>query len=598
MIISINSDLKTFKPVRFHGGLNVLLSDKSSKEDDAKTRNSAGKSSLIEIIHFLLGAKADPDSLLRHKALIENTFRGTFRVAGRDVEVERSGSKPSRIYIDAASVEHFKLTAKKDKAGVGSASNIGGLSISNEEWKDFLAHHMFDFPSVMKGSAFEESFSPSFRSLIGYFARRQGSRGYSYVERQAEAQQRPDWQVNLSYLLGLDWRIPRALQSIRKREKQLEELKKAVEDGAFGQVIGSVGELRSALAEAEARAVKLKEELGRFQVHEAYREMMDQATRAKVEMQAISRRAVPLRETVAHLRNAIEAERIPERSDVGRLYAAVGIELPDVAVRRFDDVARFHKSVIDNRRTHLSEEIDETERQIKKGEDRFAALDAERSEILRLLEGHGALEDFIGLQKRLADAEAEAASLRDRFQSATVLASEGTELTIERASVKQRLQLDHQNRHERLNEAILLVGSAIKKLYEDRKGKFEVEATENGPEFRITIQGDRGGGISSMEIFCLDYALFCIWSKRGKGPGFLIHDSHLFDGVDARQVARAIGLGATAAREHGRQYIVTMNSDIYDSLKFEDGIDREAAIIEPRLSDRDETTGLFGFRFD
>ncbi|APX84170.1 hypothetical protein BV511_05230 [Methylorubrum extorquens] len=267
MILSIDSSLKTFKPVRFHEGLNVLLSDKASDDDDAKTRNSAGKSSLVEIVHFLLGAKADPDSLLRHKALNDAVFHGVFQIAGRRVEASRSGAKHGRIFLDAATVKHFALPTKPDK-------ETGAGTISNEEWKAFLAHHMFDFPEVVRGSAFEDNFSPSFRSLVSYFARRDGSGGFSHVERQAEPQSRWDWQVNLSYLLGLDWQIPRALQLVKKREGQLSELKKAVEDGTFGVVIGSVGELRDAVAHAEVRATKLREELAQFQVLEAYREMM------------------------------------------------------------------------------------------------------------------------------------------------------------------------------------------------------------------------------------------------------------------------------------------------------------------------------------
>ncbi|KQP32867.1 ABC-three component system protein [Methylobacterium sp. Leaf100] len=591
MILSIDSSLPTFKPVRFHAGINVLLSAKSAEGNDRKTRNSAGKSSLVDIVHFLLGGKADPGNLLRHPLLNDHVFRGTLWIAGREVTVERSGAKHGRVYVDPASSEHFGLQTKPDK-------ETGALSISNEAWKDFLAHRWFDLPAVVRGSPFEESFTPSFRALFGYFARRHGSGAFGHVERQAEAQQRWDWQSNLSYLLGLDWRVPRDLHLVKQREGQLDELKKAAKGGAFGALIGTVAELRPAVVLAEAKATKLREEIGRFEVHDTYREMMGQATRAKVEMQAISRRAVPLRETVAHLRASIETERPPERDDLSRLYAAVGIELPDLAKRRFEDVERFHRTVVENRRLRLREEIETAERELAEGDIRFAGLDAERGDILRILEGRGALEDFVTLQKRLADAEAEAAALRERFRSAEVLENRTTELSMERIGIKRRLQEDHQRRRDRLDEAILLIGNAITALYEDRTGKFEVEATENGPEFRITIQGDRGGGISNMEIFCLDYALFSIWGRRRKGPGFLIHDSHLFDGVDPRQVANALALGADAARAYGGQYIVTMNSDIYDTLPLSADIDRQGVVMQPRLSDADETSGLFGFRFD
>jgi uncharacterized protein YydD (DUF2326 family) len=444
----------------------------------------------------------------------------------------------------------------------------------------------------------DATYTPSFRALFAYFAWRHPSGAFQKPEQQAAAQQRWDWQMHLSFLLGLDWRIPRDLHLVRQREAQLVELKKAAKGGALGAVIGTVAELRPQVAVAEDRAAKLGEELSRFQVREGYREMMDRATALKMEMQAFSRRAVPLRETLAHLRDALSRERVPQRDDVSRLYEAVGIELPGVAKRRFDDVERFHRSVVENRRVRLQEEIDEIEGTLRTGEARMVECDRTRGEILRLLEGQGALEDFTVLQRRLAEAEAEAASLRERFKSAEALGSEMTQLSIDRISIQRRLQQDHQSRQERLTEAILLIGEAIEALYEGRKGGFEVEASDKGPEFRISIQGDRGGGISSMEIFCLDHALFSMWSRRGKGPGFLIHDNHLFDGVDARQVSRALGLGAATAQRYGVQYIATMNSDVFDGLELPVGLDRDSIVLPTRLSDTEETGGLFGFWFD
>ena len=101
-----------------------------------------------------------------------------------------------------------------------------------------------------------------------------------------------------------------------------------------------------------------------------------------------------------------------------------------------------------------------------------------------------------------------------------------------------------------------------------------------------------------MEIFSFDLALLQIVADRIGGPGFLIHDSYLFGGVDERQIARALALGQKAAQARGNQYIVTMNSDIFDRLPLPDGIDREAIVISTRLSDESETGGLFGFRFE
>lgn len=590
MILSIESTLNTFKPIAFHEGLNVLLSDRTANSTDKQTRNSAGKTSLIEIIHFLLGSDCEKDSLFRLGELVEHTFKGTFKISGELFTVARSGSDPSKIFLLTGGEERQDLPRKLDKASER-------FYVSNSNWRVFLGHAMFSLPADDRRTVFDESFTPTFRSMFSYFARRRNSGGFISPERQAEKQQRWDWQVNLSYLFGLDWQIPFEFNKIRTREKTLVELKKAVKIGALGSVIGTVAELRPQVTIAESKANKLRHQLENFEVLDSYKSLAKRAAQLKAEMQALTREGVSLNETLEHLEEALKSERPPQRADLQQLYAAAGIELPGVALRRFDDVSLFYESVVANRRVHLEREIIDVRSRIDDGNTAVGRLDRERSEILKTLQGRGALDDFLTMQHELADSEANSAALRERFKAAEALEGESTKLDIDRANLKRKLQEDHHAREVALNEAILIIAEAIGELYDDRSGRFVVEATENGPEFRISIEGDRGGGISSMEIFCFDLALLRITTKCYGGPGFLIHDSHLFDGVDERQVAGALRLGMMASQELQQQYIVTMNSDIFERLPLDRLIDRKAVVLKTRLSDETEDGGLFGFRF-
>ncbi len=588
MIVAIESDLPSFKPLTLGPGLNVLLSDKAPSSGDKHTRNSAGKSSLVDLIHFLLGGKAT-SSVASNKALKDYTFFGTFRFDERLVRVARTASTGSKVFIEKDDADFLGLVAAKDKS-------TGRHCISNEAWKEFLGHAYFKLPARLESSAFGESFTPTFRSLIAYFARRRGA--FIRPEKQSEMQSTWDWQTNLSYLLGLDWQLPHELELVRQRERQLSELKKAAGDGVIGEVIGTAAELRARMVLADDGAGKVRRELASFRVLDAYGERSDQAAAAHTNMLAIERHVVVLKQTLAHLQNALKEEAPPPQSDIERLYKAVGVELPGVALRRFEAVQSFHQSVIANRRARLEGEIEGVRAQIAEQERTSRSLDAERSEIMIFLQGHGALDDFVDLQRRLAGLEAEAASLRERYKAAEVLEGSKVKLDLHRLELKRRLLDDHAERSDRLDAAIRFIGSVIADLYGDRTGEFVVAATENGPTFQINIQGDRGGGIAQVEIFCFDLALFWLTAQADRGPRFLVHDSHLFDGVDERQVARALRIGSDYAQQLGGQYIVTMNSDIYDKLPFSKDFDWNQFVLPTRLSDAGADGGLFGFRFD
>jgi uncharacterized protein YydD (DUF2326 family) len=58
MLYALSADQKSFKTVSFHEGLNIILADRQLPINEnvppqRRTRNGAGKSSIIDLIHFL-----------------------------------------------------------------------------------------------------------------------------------------------------------------------------------------------------------------------------------------------------------------------------------------------------------------------------------------------------------------------------------------------------------------------------------------------------------------------------------------------------------------------------------------------------------------
>ncbi|MFC5527664.1 ABC-three component system protein [Rhodanobacter ginsengisoli] len=572
MIHNLFSTLPTFKNLGdLKPGLNVLLAQKTEGASSKQTRNRAGKTSFIETVHFLTGSEAGPDSIFRTPELAEYTFGMDFDLKDARTVVERSGSAKAKIYVTTPPAAKRKLSAT--------------------DWVAFLGEEMFGLSSLEATG----SKPPSFRSLFAYFVRRQMSGAFTTPEKQATMQGTGDMQMALMFLFGLDWQIARDWQAVRDREKTLEELKKAAGTGAFGSIIGKAADLRTQLTLQEARLKKLYSEIETFQVLPEYRELEVESAKLTRQLNELAN-ANTIDFTAIHdLEGALVSEIPPDLEDLQAIYQEAGVALPGLVKRRYEDVKSFHQSVVRNRKDYLSSELEAAQLRIELRDSQKAQLDQRRAEIMGILRSHGALDQFLKLQGELGRLESEVESLRQRFEAAEQLEGTKNELEIERNRLTIRLRRDFAEQKDRLAEAIVAFEETSQRLYESA-GSMTVDETSNGPMFKFPMQGQRSKGIKSMQIFCFDMMLMRLCHKRQIGPGFLIHDSHLFDGVDGRQVISALRLGSEISQELGFQYIVTMNED--DAFKETiEGFDLNDHVLPTRLTDATEDGGLFGIRF-
>ncbi|MER7035343.1 DUF2326 domain-containing protein, partial [Streptomyces albidoflavus] len=100
-------------------------------------------------------------------------------------------------------------------------------------------------------------------------------------------------------------------------------------------------------------------------------------------------------------------------------------------------------------------------------------------------------------------------------------------------------------------------------------------------------------GITNMLTYCFDLTLISI-ALPSRTPRVLVHDSHIFDGVDSRQIGAAIRTGYFESAERGYQHLITLNSD---NLPPVEDVELSSVILPVRLTDEYEDGGLFGIRF-
>lgn len=585
MITRLTSSLGSFKTLEFSPGLNVLLADKSDGATDLQTRNGAGKSSFVEAIHFLTGGNAGKDSIFRSDALLNESFEVQIDVGDDDVTAERSGSAPSKIFLNGP-VEDWPIPPKfKEDRGV--------FEISNTNWCHTLGAKWFGLEAPPDT---DTKFQPTFRSLFAYFARRQASDAFQTPMQQASMQQIWDQQVAISYLIGLDWHVSQDFQGLREKEKLVKSLGKAARSGELGPHFGRAADLRTKVVVATRRVDQVREQIDAFQVVPEYRALESEASEITRAINSLGEENFVDLQLIKELQASLTKEEAPATDDLEKLYAEAGVVLPELLTRRLDEVQDFHRTILENRASHLNAELTSAEVRIEERENKKLALDERRRQIMSVLQSGGALEQYTALREELGRAEAEVETLRQRLDTAEKLESTKAELDADRNRLTQALRDDIHERKDVLDEAILTFEELSQSLYE-QAGSLTIDAGSAGPRFEVKIDNQRSKGITNMQIFCFDLMLIELCTKRGRSPGFLIHDSHLFDGVDERQVAKAMQLGAEKAESLGFQYIVTMNSDAIPSEGFQRGFDIYDHVLPTRITDAVDDGGLFGLRF-
>jgi uncharacterized protein YydD (DUF2326 family) len=590
MIHRVFSSLGTFKTVTFTPGLNILLSDKTPGATNQQTRNRSGKTSFVELIHFVCGGNCRKDSIFRAPELIQATFGLEIDVFNEVVQIARSGSEPSKLSLARGDATRWPTQPKAEE-------DPPRRVISNKHWRTVLGRAFFGIDDESESDEDEGSGRrPSFRSLFSYFVRRENGGGMRDPRRNTSMQQTGDAQIALAFLIGFDWTIAQQWETVREKEKQIKELKRIVGQGVLADVLDTAASLRSRLVVAEEKLRRIIESLSSFRVHEQYHVFEREASGITREIGELSDENTLDRAYIADLEAAMETEAPPAPDDLARVYEEAGIVLPDLVRRRYADVLVFHDSVMRNRRSYLQGEHAAATERVRNRETLREGLDHRRSQLMEMLRSHGALQQFVALQAEQGRLQGDVQALRRRYEAAAQLESTSSSLESDRVHLLERLRQEFDERSAVLDDAIRGFSAIVEELYGE-SGRIEFHPTHNGPELKIALPGDRSRGIGNMEIFCFDMMLQRMCARQNIGPGLLIHDSHLFDGVDPRQTARALAVGARLAEEIGFQYIVTMNSDVLAELSSAE-FNVETYLVPQRLTDATEDGGLFGIRFE
>ena len=587
MILAIRSNHPSFKSVEFDKGFNIVVADRvfDNENSKLKSRNGAGKTTLIEIMNFCLGAKVGKDSVFRSSNLKGWSFTLDIEIDSENYSFERSVDDTTRIFVVKGAIDEIGEEYKYDK-------RRGAFYFSPSVFNKHMLRKMYGLEPNQDGS-----YSPSFRELISYVIRR-GSDGYispfAFFGKQTEYSK----QICNAFLLNLNVNYAEQFQIIKNKKKGIEDYKKAAKTGVLGDLSLNIGALSTEVFRRQKEVDELAKQLEGFKVLPQYKEITQEANSCTTKMHELSNELLIQQRLIDRYEDSISTETIDVSiDDIKNVYEEAGIVFSERLNKSLEDVLCFHQKILENRKNYLQTEIERLKESKKEIEATIYSLDNNRSDLMKILESHGALEEYSMLQNRYNEIKALLEGAQKRLSTIQYIEDSKSRLKIENQELLIKARQDYNERVYLREEAVSLYKTNTEFLY-PHAGTLTVDLKETGYNFNIDIKNSRSQGVGYMKVFCYDMMIAELGKKKSKYPDFIVHDSTIFDGVDERQVARALMLARNKCADLGIQYIGLINSDMIPYSEFDD---KSKAVFDDsirlRISDEQETGGLLGIRF-
>lgn len=596
MILRVGSTSEKFREVRFKSGLNIVLAKRAEESSDKASTNATGKTALLEVIHFCLGAELAPLKTLSKENLKDQAFFMSFTVLGRELSVRRGLDLPRMVRVQGLTPEEDALVTVKSRIEDAAV-------ISIDDWRILLGRWFFDI------GVFGNENAPSFRSLFAYFAR-YPEPAYLSAKSTVPREKESAAERKYAYLLHLNWLLVDEAIALRSEADKLVQ-----DENGFRQLarrLGAEGESESELAsdlnfkraEVARAASEARAALANFRVLPEYEQMEDEANTLAAEMQQL-RRDLLVRSRILedYQSSAREADDIAPHA-VTELYQAAGIELPSAVIRSLEEVVEFHKSLVIERQTFLAREMSRLYRELEDIRSDLARLDEQKSAILRVLQGAKALPEYSQLSSRANELQARSQQLDQGRSIYDDILKRRAALNTRRAELLNRFtiyDLENQAHYSSLISAYSSMSAELHETSAQLVIRTDFPRKQGLPKFflEVKIDGKGATGRVRCEILLFDLLLATLWSRTKPDTMILVHDSIMFDAMDPRQRAHSLLLAKRVCAQSKFQYIALLNESEWpvDLLNELDPEGSHSSDVCHTLDDS-ESGGLFGFRFD
>lgn len=571
-LIELSANQKTFHPVPFNRtGLTLIVGKKANPDDHDRNHstNGVGKSLLLYLIDFCLGAKENPE--LQEK-LPGWEFTLRFEIEGVEKAVTRKTSEQEIVSLD-------------------------GVLTTLENYNKLLLSQAFLIDDKIKYL--------TFRALIGLFVR-QGKEAYVSFEKVNQQENSKTYLLRMAYLLGLDIDLVERKRELKEELDKLNSLQKSFsKEGFLREYMTGEKDIKLKLKALKGEIAELRRKVDNFRVAENYEDIRQQAQVTKRQWKIATNKLHRLENVLTNIEQSLKTQPDLDGSVVANTYKSLGKELPDLVVKRLEEVTEFHTELIRTRVQRLTTDKHRIQRERKSVLAQIEQLDVEKDNYFQFLGSHGELVEYQALVNSLNVAERQAEKL-----------TEFDVLDKQRKERTQKCKLEMQEENIRASESLEASADHIDgvldifrdmalRIWPGKVSGLVIRNNEGQNLIRFDIdariEADASDGVSETKIFCFDMTVMSL--QKNHAMRFLAHDNRLFPNIDPRQRAEVFRIAADYGTKFDFQYIATINQTDLEAMRSEMTDDREfetlfkqSTVLE--LTDESAEGKLLGISLD
>ena len=539
-LIKVYANQKCFREVKFNqSGLNFIVAKQKKAEtnDDGKTYNGVGKSLIVRIINFCLGAdKSNYNSFCEKLSGWE--FYLDFSIGIKKFTVKRSTNEPQKVLL-----------------------NNDEYSI--DRYRDVLQNLCFYIPDGVKHL--------SFRTLIPFFLRPTKE---AYVDCMKPANTHTDYQklINNALLLGLDVKLAERKYELRQDQEKINNSEKNFKkDELLRDFFTGNKVVELEISEIEYQIGNIENKLSKFQVAEDYYDIKHESDVINSQLLSFNDEIFIIENNIRNIEESLHIKPVSTISvtDLEKVYNESKVFFPDLVKKTLRDIEVFYDTLTTSRVRRLSEQKNELLISLKEKKAEFVTLQRKFDEKMKYLGEHQALDVFLSLTQECSELKAKRNDLL-KYQALQVeYKSKDRQIKkeiLELSDITDNYLSEIEDNTKDIKEYFRYLA---KRFYPKSTAGLTIQSKsgENQTAFEIDprIESDASDGINNVKIFCYDLSL--LFKGKNHKINFIFHDSRLFDGIDERQKSVMFSVIKDEFSNTDKQYIATINQNQLNELK-------------------------------